>query len=177
MAVSIRRLHAADVSALQEIRLASLVEFPASFGSSPEEESRRAELGAEQLVDSPGKTAFILGAFDGASLVGICRFTQEERTKTRHRGNIQAMYVRPAYVGQGIGRRLLQRTLEEAFNNPVIELIMLGVVAGNAAAGRLYEQVGFTEYGSLPNYLLVDGHYYTMRFMALKRPITSSKPA
>ncbi len=133
------------------------------------------ELGFEKFIDSTARTAFVLGAFDGDGLIGICRFAQEDKTKTRHRGSIQSMYVRSAYGGQGVGRLLLQQVVTEAFANPDIQLILLGVVAGNAAANRLYERLGFVEYGSLPHYLLVSGNYYTMRFMALNRPAAIPK--
>lgn len=170
MAIFIRRLGLADSQVYREIRLTSLAESPASFGASYQEESRLDGAGFEALIDAAAKTAFVLGAFDDDALIGICRFTQEERRKTRHRGSLQSMYVRPAYGGQGVGHLLLQQALAEAFANPDIQLILLGVVADNAAANRLYERLGFEEYGALPHYLLVSGNYYTMRFMALKRP-------
>ena len=175
MTTSIRRLVPADSPAYREIRLTSLAEFPASFGASFEEENQRDDSEFEQSIDSSARTAFVLGAFDGDSLVGICRFQQEGRGKTQHRGGLQSMYVRPACAGRGIGRLLVQQAVAEAFADPAIQLIMLGVVADNAAANRLYESLEFEEYGRLPNYLLVNGTFHTMRFMALKRPAASSE--
>ena len=175
MTTSIRRLVPADSPAYREIRLTSLAEFPASFGSSFEEENQRDDSEFEQSIDSSARTAFVRGAFDGDSLVGICRFQQEGWGKTRHRGGLQSMYVRPACAGRGIGRLLVQQAVAEAFADPAIQLIMLGVVADNAAANRLYESLEFEEYGRLPNYLLVNGTSYTMRFMALQRPAASSE--
>ena len=174
MTTSIRRLELADSPAYREIRLTSLAEFPASFGSSFEEESRRDDAEFEQSIDSSARTAFVLGAFDGDLLVGICRFQQEGRGKTRHRGGLQSMYVRPACAGRGIGRLLVGQAVAEAFADPAILLITLGVVADNATANRLYQNLGFEEYGLLPNYLLVNGTFHTMRFMALKRPAVRS---
>ena len=173
MTISIRRLVPTDSQAYREIRLASLAEFPASFGSSFEEENQAQNQEFARSIDSSRRTAFVLGAFDGELLVGICRFQQEDRTKTRHRGGIQSMYVRPACAGRGVGRLLVWQAVAEAFANPAIELILLGVIASNVVANRLYEGLGFEEYGRLPNYLLVAGAYHTMRFMALKRPVVS----
>ena len=175
MTTSIRRLVPTDSPAYREIRLTSLAEFPASFGASFEEESRRDNSEFEQSTDSSAKTAFVLGAFDDDLLVGICRFQQEGRGKTRHRGSLQSMYVRPACAGRGIGRLLVQQAVAEAFANPAIRVIMLGVVADNAPANRLYESLGFEEYGLLSDYLLVNGTFHAMRFMALKKPVASTE--
>jgi ribosomal protein S18 acetylase RimI-like enzyme len=55
------------------------------------------------------------------------------------------MYVRPSSRNLGVGRLLLTGVLDVAREN--VELIQLSVVKENRPARRLYESVGFLEFG------------------------------
>ncbi|WP_310397446.1 N-acetyltransferase [Hymenobacter sp.] len=175
MSVAIRQLEATDRLAYRRVRLNCLREFPDNFGSSYEEQSQLAELPFEANLAVEASPSFLMGAFDGEQLVGICAFVPETRAKTRHRGELHQVYVSPVHAGRGVGRRLVQATVEAAFARPGIEQITLGVIAGNEAANRLYQSLGFTEYGFLENSLLVNGCYLPQRFMVLKRPSATTQ--
>lgn len=169
MNVVLRQLLAADRPAYRRVRLEALRDFPASFGSSYEEQRQLATLPFEERLTADASPAFMLGAFDGDALVGICAFVSETWLKTRHRGELHQVYVRPAYAGRGLGHRLVRAAVEAGFARPSIEQITLGVIASNAAASRLYERLGFEQYGFLENYLHVNGQYLDQRFMVLTR--------
>lgn len=171
---TIRKLQPADRPAYRQVRLDCLREFPGSFGSSYEEEREKPELHFEARIEAQTDNEFMMGVFDGEALVGICGFIRDSRAKTRHRGELVQVYVRPAYAGQGLGRQLLLATIAEAFEDPSLEQIQLGVIVGNAAASRLYEGLGFKEFGFLENYLRVNGQYLHHRFMVLTRPVAAS---
>lgn len=169
MNIIIRRLLPADCSAYRKVRLDCLREFPESFGSSYEEEQGKQQLYFETIIETQAHRAFMLGAFDGETLVGICGFIQAGGAKTKHSGELMQVYIRPAHSGRGVGQQLLQATIEEAFKEPALEQIQLGVIAGNTAANTLYERLGFKEYGFLENYLRVNGQPLHQRFMVLTR--------
>lgn len=61
-------------------------------------------------------------------------------------GFIDDLYLAPALRGQGVGRRLLAFTLEQAAALG-INTLHLEVEGGNARAHRLYEAAGFEETG------------------------------
>jgi len=74
------------------------------------------------------------------------------------------MYVRPSARKAGVGRRLVETIIE--FARQRVELIQLAVVSDNEQARRLYERVGFLEYGIERKALKYDGRYYDEVLMA-----------
>lgn len=170
MAIALRKLQASDRPAYRRVRLEALRNFAASFGSSFEEQSQLATLPFEGHLADIARPAFVLGAFDGAKLVGSCVFGPAIRLKNRHWGELPQVYVRPTPAGQGLGRRVGQAAVDEASARPGVEQITLGVIADNVAANRLYEGLGFRQYGLLDNYLCIDGRSLAQRFMVLTRP-------
>jgi ribosomal protein S18 acetylase RimI-like enzyme len=79
------------------------------------------------------------------------------------------MYVRPSARKAGVGRRLVETIIE--FARQRVELIQLSVVSDNKRARRLYERLGFVEYGIEKKALRQDDRYYDEVLMAkdLKR--------
>jgi ribosomal protein S18 acetylase RimI-like enzyme len=152
-----------------QIRLGCLKNFPDFFGSTYEEAIQSASHKFDSIIAQPTAPDFLMGAFKENRLIGICGFTQEKRTKTKHIGEISSMYVMPQFSGQGIGAALLNATLERAFKNLTIEQIILAVAAKNETAKTLYKKHGFVEYGRLPNYFKYEQGYETQVFMCLTR--------
>jgi RimJ/RimL family protein N-acetyltransferase len=169
MQVSFRQLNADDSIDYRDVRAKCLQNFPDNFGSTFEEESQISELKFERYLHENNPNNFMFGAFSGMELIGICGFIREDRNKTKHRGEIVQMYVNPEFAGQNIGYDLLKATIDKAFEVVEIEQIILSVVAENKSANKLYERVGFAEYGILRNYLKQDEIYWNQRFMCLER--------
>lgn len=167
--ITIRRLQPADAPAYRQFRLACLAQYPASFGSSAEEEGQQEQLAFEQHILAANPDAFMLGAFADAALVGICGFVRAARQKVRHHGDIRQVCVSADHAGKGIGRALMTEALQLAFALPGLEQISLGVVASNTAAAHLYEGLGFVENGLQKQYLKIDNQYFDHRLMVLFR--------
>jgi len=74
------------------------------------------------------------------------------------------MYVRPCARNTGVGRRLVETIVE--FARQRVELVQLAVVRDNEPARRLYERLGFVEYGLEKKALKQDGRYYDEVLMA-----------
>jgi ribosomal protein S18 acetylase RimI-like enzyme len=64
----------------------------------------------------------------------------------------------------GVGRRLVETIVE--FARQRVELIQLSVVSDNEQVRRLYERLGFLEYGIEKKALKQDGRYYDEVLMA-----------
>lgn len=62
--------------------------------------------------------------------------------------------VAPDYIGQGHGRRLLDRWMQDSRARGV-QRLFLEVRASNGSARRLYESVGFTIVGMRKNYYTI----------------------
>ena len=86
MNIHFRKLLPSDTKQYRETRLGALKLFPENFGSSYETEAAKPKLAFEINIELQNDKAFIVGAFDGEKLFGICGFVQETNEKTRHRG-------------------------------------------------------------------------------------------
>jgi len=158
--IQIRRLTPADASLFRDIRLEGLRCNPEAFGSTFEAENvRPLAFFSERLG---GSAAF--GAFHGTELVGIAGLLIREGQKEVHKGLLVGMYVRPSARKAGVGRRLVETIVEFARHR--VELVQLSVVSENEQARRLYERLGFVEYGLEKNALKQDGRYYDEVLMA-----------
>lgn len=161
--IAVRRLMgevATDAAMYREIRLEALKGNPEAFGSTFETESAQ-PIG--WFADRLG-TSTVLGAFRGSDLAGMAGFAVQQGQKRAHKGLLWGMYVRPAARAGGIGRLLIEAIFEVA--RPQVELIQLTVVRDNARARRLYESLGFVEYGLEKDALRQDGRYYDEFLMA-----------
>lgn len=167
--VIIRQLNEMDKSAYRQARLECLKAYPDNFGSLYEEEKLKAELYFEKCLSDRESPNFMFGAFDGDRCVGLCGFVREDRTRTKHRGEIVQMFVHADYQGQGVGRELLQNVIQKAFETEEMEQIVLSLVASNVGAHTLYKRLGFLDYGLMPNYFKTETGYLNQRFMLLTK--------
>lgn len=169
MPITYRKLLPADGAAYRATRLQCLQEFPGSFGSTYAEEVQKEKLFFETQIEAQHPDNFMMAAFDGDDCIGLCGFVRESKVSARHRGHIIQMCVLSSHQGKGIGRGLIEHALADAFEQDGLEHICLGVVSDNIAANRLYEQMGFVEYGLLPGYMQVDGRMIDSRLMIKTR--------
>jgi len=158
--IQIRRLTSADAALYRNIRLEGLRCSPKAFGSTFEAENARPLTFFSERLG--GSAAF--GAFHGSELVGIAGLLIREGQKEAHKGLLVGMYVRPSARKSGVGRRLVETIVE--FARDRVELIQLSVVSENEQARRLYEHLGFVEYGIEKKALKQDGRYYDEVLMA-----------
>ena len=138
---TIRRLRSDDAASFRVIRLEALKANPEAFGSAFElEDKLDVAWFAARLEDS-----HVVGAFRDGELVGTAGFSIQQGQKNANKGRLWGMYVRSSSRNLGVGRLLLSAVLDVAREN--VELIQLSVVKENRPARRLYESVGFLEFG------------------------------
>lgn len=169
--MEIRKITGEDLEAFRELRLEALRDSPAAFCSDYE---REAAVSAEKFNRGlkPGddfREAFVLGAWNASNdLIGMAGFHVPDRLKTRHKAWIWGMYVKANHRGQGAGESLLRAIFKEAKQIEGLEQILLSAITFSDIARRLYQRVGFVEYGREPNSLKVDGVNYDEVLMILK---------
>ncbi len=66
--------------------------------------------------------------------------------------------VRSGYQGKGVGTRIIEETIKLAKESFKIEVLHLEVYQKNPAK-RLYERMGFSEYGFDKDFIKIDGQY------------------
>jgi len=159
MTYNLRRLAVEDIEGFRALRLRGLLESPTSFGETAAhfEAIPVTEL-RSQFEVSAGRGGFRLGAFrPSEELHGVVGLFREAGEKNCHRGVVWGMYVAPEARGQGLGRRLMVQLIEEARGVPGLMQLHLSVMTTNEPALKLYRSLGFTEYGTDPGALSVDG--------------------
>lgn len=158
MSIAYRKLTVGDFDQWNRVRTLALDFEPAAFGrSNADEEPIRKEL-FNRNTDQNDR--FILGAFAGEELVGIAGLFRHEPLKVQHKSMIWSVFVIREYQGKGIGRGLMEKSIELAKQIDGIDLILIGVSAYNTKAHQLYQRLGFVDYGTEPRSLKINGEYF-----------------
>ena len=167
---TIRRLTLDDANSFRAIRLEALKANPDAFGSTFELEDKLDVAWFGGRLEN----SHVMGAFRDGELVGTAGFAIQQGQKNAHKGRLWGMYVRPSSRNLGVGRLLVSAVLDVAREN--VELIQLSVVKENRPARRLYESVGFLEFGMELKASKLGEKYYDEAHMALdfSRPVNLS---
>lgn len=163
--MKVRKLHQDDAEAWASLRREALEAHPLIFGAGVPidppslAESVRPRLTAEESA--------VFGAFDNEALVGIVGILRNTGTKERHKCLVWGMYVRAANRRCGIGELLLRAAIDQARSWPGVELVHLAVSEAADDARKLYERLGFREWGREPRALRSNGRYADESHMVL----------
>lgn len=112
-------------------------------------------------------TAVKLLAFDGKTLVGVADVYLKDKIE-RHIG-VFGITIKKEWRGKGLGKELMKRTLDEAVKHiKGLRIIELGVFANNPLAKKMYEKMGFVEYGRLPQGIRHRGEFVDHLYMYKK---------
>jgi RimJ/RimL family protein N-acetyltransferase len=165
----LRRLTEADLPAYKALRDTLLASDPSAFTSDAEQDRARSSQSylSRLGLDRVDGGVFVLGAWQGQTLLGSIACEREQRVKIWHIGHVIGMMVLPEARGQGLGRRLVQACIAQARATPGLEMLNLSVTAGNPGAVHLYLQAGFVRYGCLQRAIKVDGRYHDKDLMSL----------
>jgi GNAT superfamily N-acetyltransferase len=146
---------AAAVPQLAEV-LAECVDAGASVGfMAPfDRDEALAHFEAAARDVAAGKR-LLLAASDGDRVVGTVQVLLAMPPNQPHRGEIAKLLVRPSARGQGIAQRLMERAEAEAL---AAGKTLLLLDTASDVAERLYERLGWTRLGVVPDFaLLPDG--------------------
>jgi ribosomal protein S18 acetylase RimI-like enzyme len=105
------------------------------------------------FVDDAGRGGrAILAAFDGGRLVGTVQVVLAVPPNQPHRAEIAKLLVHRSARGRGIAARLMDAAEAEARAEGRTLLVLDAVTGGDAA--RLYDRLGWTTVGVIPDYAL-----------------------
>jgi ribosomal protein S18 acetylase RimI-like enzyme len=137
----IRRLGPDEWTVLRDVRLASLADSPAAFGSTP---AREAGFDEATWRDRATTNGWYI-ATAGDTVVGIVAGYHDAGSPATQR-HLVAMWVAPQARGTGLAAELVEAVVEWACADGATELT-LGVADGNDRARALYVKCGFDSTG------------------------------
>lgn len=109
-------------------------------------------------------SGLVAGWLDG-SLAGLGWWRRHQRPTWRRNASLERVAVAPEAQGRGVGRRLVAELMATAAAAGV-ETLTLDMRGDNTRAGRLYEALGFREYGRLTGFVAVGERRYDSVFYA-----------
>jgi ribosomal protein S18 acetylase RimI-like enzyme len=120
------------------------------------EDARAAFEGMAAEVEAGRR--LLVAAFDGERIVGTVQVILASPPNQPHRGEITKLLVHREARKRGIAKLLMELAEREA-HAAGKTLLVLDTVTGDPAE-RLYEQIGWTKVGVIPNYALYpDGRF------------------
>jgi len=165
--MEIRLLAPDDAEDWWHLRLEALRNDPASFADSAEEHFKTTVATArERLGKNDPQRNFVVGMFEEGKLVGTAGFYRDSHIKERHKGHVWGVYVRPESRGKGVARDLMQEIICRARGIEGVEQILL-VASAHLPARKLYEAMGFADYGVEPKSLKIGNEYVDDVLMVL----------
>jgi ribosomal protein S18 acetylase RimI-like enzyme len=152
-----------DWQTYRALRLEALQTDPQAFGSTYADNLAHPESWWRGRLSDTDENSWLLFAKHRGSVAGMIGSFMPDATSA----NIIAMYVNPAFRGQGIARALMAAALDKLRQNPALSVARLEVNEVQTAALRLYESFGF-QIISTENGLAGDGQTYAISNMELR---------
>lgn len=164
-----RLLQPADIPAYRALRLESLTDAPWASGATPGDDPVETPGYLDSIIEAPDQHIIILDHPDCpgqlAAAAGLRRYPSK---KTNHRAMIWGVYTTPAMRRQGLARQVMQHTIDTAKEWDGLRYIALTVAATSAGPIALYESLGFTQWGTEPGVICIDGTDHDETSMVLK---------
>lgn len=162
------RLKPADAERFARLRLRMLQNAPWAFG---------ADADSDEAID-PARVAkalgeehnVILAVEDSATreLIAAAGIVRQKQPKFAHRARIWGVYVDPAHRGKSLGRMVVTGVVQLGRSWPGVDFLDLAVNENSKAALRLYQSLGFKEWGREPETVAHEGRRYDEIYMTLR---------
>ncbi len=134
-----------DLPAVTAIYAHAVTTGRASFELEPPDE---AEMGARREALVSGGYPYLVA--ERAGTVVAYAYAGPYRTRPAYRGTVEnSVYVRPDQAGRGLGRRLLERLVDEATAAGFRQMVAVIGDSQNAASIALHAGLGFRPVGVL----------------------------
>lgn len=114
-----------------------------------------------------GDAVAVLAGAEGGAVTGFGYWRRYDRPTLRVNADLEKVFVGPGDQRRGIGKQLVGLLVESA-RQAGVETLTLDVRDDNISAIRLYQRLGFLEYGRRPAFLAFGPYRYDQRLF-LKR--------
>jgi RimJ/RimL family protein N-acetyltransferase len=168
-AMQVRALSGPDAEAFRALRREALIDSPHAFSESVAEHDAVAPAAYAARMAALNQNQFIVAAFDDSGkIIGSVGFSRNIGEKSRHKGIIWGVYVKPEARGSGAAKAMMLEVIRRAKAIDGLEQIKLGVRTGQNAARNLYLSLGFEPWGLEQRSIKVNGEYIDEDLMVLR---------
>ena len=147
------------------IRLKALKTDPVAFGESYEREEKKSEQEIREKLEDPNRKAYIIKIGDKVCALAVASLVLPGHVN--HQANIHAVFTDPDFRRLGLGSKLLGKILNDLHSNPITSRVSLSVGVEQEAARKMYEKLGFKEFGIGHKEMKINGKYYDQVQMEL----------
>lgn len=132
-----------DIPAITDIYNEAILHTNNSFDTVPKTVEERQQWYRQHMPNYP-----VLVAEDGGQVVGFSSVSPWSDRPAYGRTVMASVYIHPNYRSQGIGKKLLQRLLDAAYQAG-FHTVMGNIYAGNPVSLHMVESIGFRTVGLL----------------------------
>ena len=158
--MTIRPLTITDASIYQTLRLKALKTNPESYLATWEtEQNKSTEAFAWEIRYATSSPINGYYGFLENQLIGYTQLEQLSLPKQQHTAYLFNLYVDPDYRGQGYASKLFDYLSKLAKEKAQVERIFITCNRKNTAAQKLYQKLGFTQYGVKEKSVKWQGEY------------------
>lgn len=160
--IHIRQVGAQDESLLKGLHelLADVVEGGASVGFLAPLARTTAEKYWKQVFAALGSHHFLWVAETDGRVVGSVQLAAVDKENSRHRAEVQKLFVLGSHRGRGISRRLLEAA--ESFAQSIGRTLLVLDTESGSVAESVYRHLGWQRAGEIPGFALTpDGRLHT----------------
>lgn len=120
----------------------------------------------ELLAERSAGRAAVSAAYDGDVLVGLGEWRRYALAPQRQNADLEKVFVRAATRRSGLGAALMVDLVAQA-RAAGVETLTLQCRGNNHGAIRLYQRLGFSEYGRLPDFVAAGEHRWDKVLMSV----------
>jgi ribosomal protein S18 acetylase RimI-like enzyme len=152
--IEIRQLTLDDVEAYRDIRLEMLRDNPENFGESYEDNLEyELDFFENRIANSP-----IYGGFQNGILLATAGYFIQRGAKVCHKAMVWGVYVKPESRGYRLSQKLIEKNIKDC--SQYVEQVLIHISAKNISALKVYQDIGFKEFGCEPNARKIGGKYF-----------------
>jgi len=168
--IVINNLTLAAVADFHCLRLEATRLLPQAFGPSHVQLKKMSVVETENSFNEIWDIDdnFIACAWCNENLIGTIGLQRVTEGNAIHTAVVWSVYVKPAYQGRGVARRLMQYVIDRAAGIPELEILKLESSASQDNAIHFYQSQGFEIFGRELRGLKVADDYVDVVHMALR---------
>lgn len=142
----------ATLATLGEILVEAVADGASVHFMHPLQQAEAERFWESSLASAARDERIVLGAFDGDELIGTVTLALDFPPNQPHRAEIGKLMTRVSHRGKGVAKALMRaaETMAVARSRTLVVLD----TAADGGASKLYEGLGFTLAGSVPDYAL-----------------------